>query len=259
MFDVPPTGSSIRDESLHSTLTQKQSIDSMTLSSRGHSFKIQSSNQFKLKSNFKSKSQSIIQCQQSIELPVEHSEKSTNKSSIYKNRSSVKKEPNLYGPEINSDTSFHTKGTMSTGEHLQSTEMLSMAPNIESDSKKIRLTITPMHVQSRRSKQNVLCYNKPRRSTGQPQTLRSLFGWYRPKKNAAFYSPPLEHPIKGIKINIHTNDNPNRIRTAAVNVDSMSSNEDEEISNSSLKNVDRAALKDELAAYMDEIRAREKR
>lgn len=230
----------------------------MTLS-RGHSFKIQSTNQFKLKSNFKSKNNAIIQCQQNIELPIENTEKATTKNSIYKNRI-VKKEQHLYGPEINSDA-FHAKGTtMSTDEHRiqqQSTELLSMAPNIESDSKKIRLTITPMHVQLRRNKKNV-CYNKLRRSTTQPQILRSWFSWFRPKKNAAFYSPPLEHPTKGIKINIHTNDNPNGIQTA-VNVDSMSSNEDEEISNSSLKNVDRAALKDELDIYMDEIRAREKR
>lgn len=233
----------------------------MTLS-RCHSFKVPST-KFKLKPNFKSKSNTIIKCQQSVELPIEHVDRATNKNNIYKNR--VTKE-NIYGPEINLEAT-HAKNIHSMAEQrIQSSteDVLSMAPNIESDNKNIRLTITPVHVQSRRGKHNFVCYNKLRRTTTQPKILRSWFNWFRPQKNAAFYSPPLEHPTKGIKINIQTNDKPNRIRTV-VNVDTVSSNDDdddndqEEISNSSLKNVDPAALKDELATYMDEIRAREKR
>ncbi|XP_031633190.1 neuromedin-K receptor-like isoform X2 [Contarinia nasturtii] len=263
------SGSSIRDESMHSTLTQKQSIDSMT--SRCHSFKNQSSNQFKLKTNFKCKHNAINQSQNCVELPIDHIENATNENIIYKHRNTnktntIKQEHNLCSsPEINANNTFnYVNGTVSPMpgmHHIQSSEMLSMASNVEANNKKIRLTITPMNMtKSRRNKH--LCYNKFRRSTTQP-ILRSWFSWFRPKRNAAFYSPPLEHPIKGIKINIHTNDNPNGCSMdgiqATVNVDSMSSSNDEEISNSSLQNVDRDALKDELAAYMDEIRAREKR
>lgn len=228
----------------------------MTIS-RAHSFKIQSSNQFKLKTNFKSKSTTVIQCQQSIELPIDNIEAESNKNLMGKSRSTIQGST-AYGSEINSNKFHYGKNAMAIGENrIQSTELLSMAPNIETDNKKIRLTIAPMHVNSRRTK-NTSIPNKLRRSTAQPISC-SWFGWFRPKKNAkAFYSPPLEHPAKRIKIDIHTNDNPNGTHTV-VNVDSTSSNDDEEISNSSLRNVDRAALKDELAAYMDEIRAREKR
>lgn len=231
----------------------------MTLS-RGHSFKIQSSNQFKLKSNFKSKSSTLIQCQPNVDMPIDHIEKAANMSIIQKkcNRT-AKQEHTSYGQEINSNPLQYVKGSMSTGENgIQSTELLTMTPNIETNHKKIRLTMAPMHTQSHRSTKKHACYSKLRRSTAQP-ILRSWFGWFRPKvKNAAFYSPPLEHPTKGIKIQIHINENPNGVH-GAVNVDTASSNEDEEISNSSLQNVDQVALKDELAAYMDEIRAREKR
>lgn len=234
----------------------------MTLS-RAHSFKIQSSNQFKLKTNFRSKSSTVIQCQQSVELPIDHVEKVTNKSIICKNRATKIPDPIVFGSEINSNKCSYAKNAIPIdgsggggGENrIQSTELLSMAPNIETNNTKIRLTIAPMQIHSRRTKH--ACYSKLRRSTAQP--IRSWFSWFRPKKNAAFYSPPLEHPVKRIKIDIHPNDNPNGTHTV-VNADSTSSNDDEEeISNSSLQNVDRAALKDELAAYMDEIRAREKR
>lgn len=246
---------------MHSTVTQKQSIDSMTLS-RGQSFKIQSSNQFKLKSNFKrkSKSSTLIQCPQNINIPIEHNEKESNKTIIY-TRTTAKSEHDIYGPEINANAFHFAKGSILANENpIQSTELLSMAPNIETNSNnnKIRLTIAPIHVHTKRTKHT--CHTTLKRSATQPM-FRSWFNWFRPKNNAAFYSPPLEHPTskKGIKINIDSNDNPNRVQ-AVVNVDSSSSsNEDEEISNSSLQNVDRASLKDELAAYMDEIRAREKR
>lgn len=219
----------------------------MTLS-RGQSLKVQSPNQFKLKSNFNSKNNAIIQYKQSAELPIDSIEKTTNGNILYKQRTIA--EQNLCGSEKNSDALNYGKGSMSPGEHqIQSTDMLSLAPNIETNNKNIRLTIAPMHVNSRRT--NIACYNKLRRSTTQP-ILRSWFNWFHPKKNVAFYSPPSEHPTNGLKINIHTNDNPNGVHTV-VNVHSMSLNDDEEISNSSLQNVD------ELASYMDEIRAREKR
>lgn len=225
----------------------------MTLS-RCHSFKIQSTN-LKLKTNFKSKTNTIITCQQSVELPIEHVDEASNKNNIYRNRV-TNAEINLEATHANNIHSMAEQRIQSSTE-----DILSMAPNIN---KKIRLTITPMHVQSRRGKRNIVYYNKLRRSTTQPKILRSWFNWFRLQNNAAFYSPPLEHPTKGIEINIQTNDNPNRVRTV-VNVGTVSSNDDEddndqdEISNSSLKNVDPAALKDELATYMEEIRAREKR
>lgn len=257
------TGSSIRDESLHSTVTQKQSIDSMTMP-RCQSFKIQSSNQFKLKSNFKNKSKSstLIQCPQNVNLPIERNEKESNKTIIY-TRTTGKSEHDFYGPQINANAFHFAKGNILVNENqIRSTELLSMAPNIETNSNnnKIRLTIAPIHVHTKRTKHT--CHSTLRRSTTQP-IFRPWFNWFRPKKNAAFYSPPLEHSTnkKGIKIHIDSNESPSRVQ-AIVNVDSSSSsneNEDEEISNSSLQNVDRASLKDELAAYMDEIRAREKR
>lgn len=234
----------------------------MTLT-RAHSFKIQSSNQFKLKTNFKSKSSTVIQCQQSVDVPIDHTENAANKNILCKNLPTIQ-DQTAFETEINSNKFHSTTNSMPIAENrIQSTELLSMAPNIETNNKKIRLTIAPMHVHSRRTHTHSHthpCYNKLRRSTAQP-ILRSWFGWFRPKKNAAFYSPPLEHPVKRIKIDIHPNDNPNGLHTV-VSADSASSNDDEEISNSSLQNVDQAAIKDELdelAAYMDEIRAREKR
>lgn len=275
------TGSSFRDESMHSTVTQKQSIDSMTLS-RCQSFKMQPSNQFKLKSNFQSNSGTLIQCQQSNidDLSIDHikDEAIKNCNIPLKQNRSIKSEYAIYDSEINSNA-FHVVKNESTSideNRIESAEMLSMAPlNIETNASNIRLTMQPTNTHQphvRRIKP--IYYSKLRRSTAQP-LIRSWFGWFRPKKNTAFYSPPFEHPIKGVKIQIHTNEHPNGIlcksiateatvdtSTAMVNFidnNNTSSNDDEDISNSCLQNVDPMAFKDELAAYMDEIRAREKR
>lgn len=271
---------------MHSTVTQKQSIDSMTLS-RCQSFKVQGTNQFKLKSNFRSNSSNtVIHCQQqpNIDVSIDHHIDNTSNGKnesigSKKNRSAPPLQPpppasstssceqqTCYDvTEINSNALHYVKGSMTPNDaRTETTEMLSMAPsNIEINTKKIRLNMAPIQTQpiyARRTKRQ--CYSKLRRSTTQP-ILRPWFGWFRPttKKNAAFYSPPMEHPTNGMKIQIHINENPNgnAAVTTALCVDTTSSNDDEEISNSSLQNVDQMALKDELAAYMDEIRAREKR
>lgn len=276
------TGSSFRDESVHSAVTQKQSIDSMTLS-RCQSFKLQPSNQFKLKSNFPSNnSGTLTECQRqsNIDLSIDHIEDVTMKNCTIpmKKSRSIKSEYAIYDPEMN----LNSNSKSFVENRIESAGMLSMPPppppsssplNIETNANKIRLTMetsnpTTHHV---RRTSKPIYYNNLRRSTAQP-LIRSWFGWYRPKKNMAFYSPPFEHPAKGVKIQIHTNENPKGVSnkcvaneatvdtsTTAVNFidnNNISSNDDEDISNSSLQNVDSI---DELAAYMDEIRAREKR
>lgn len=277
---------------MHSTATQKQSIDSM---SRCQSIKMQSSNQFKLKSNFRSNSSALIQYQQQLntDVPNDNIEDVLNKSdnvAIKKNRS-IQSEHAIYGSEINSNA-FHTVENKSRksidDNHIDATEMFSMAPlNIDTNANKMRLTTqspTNTH-QTHIGRTKTMDCNKLRRSTAQSLLLRSWFSWFRPKRNTAFYSPPLEHPANDVKIQMNVNDNPNGLRSNYYNTiettvdmstalssasatvtanfidnnNTLSNDDDEDISNSSLQNVDTMALKDELAAYMDEIRAREKR
>lgn len=267
---------------MHSTVTQKQSIDSMTLP-RCQSFKMQPSNQFKLKSNFRSNSGTFTQCHQqsTIGLSIDHIDDATIKNCnipLKKNRS-IKSEYAIYEPEINSNT-FHVVKNESTSideNQIESTEMVSIAPtlNIETNANKFRLTMqSPNTQQTHVRRIKPICYSKLRRSTAQP--IRSWLGWFRPRRNTAFYSPPFEHPSKSVKIQLHSNEYPKGVRnkcnaieaaidtsTAVINCvdnnNTSSNDDDEDISNSSLQNVDSMALKDELAAYMDEIRAREKR
>lgn len=256
---------------MHSTVTQKQSFDSMTLS-RGHSFKTQSSKQYKLKSNLKHKTTAaaMIQCQQNTDSSNEQCIKSTSKNIIFKlcPSSNQSHESVICASDKNSNEccTYATTNTPKSYENpIQSTELTSLAPNLENNNRKIHLTITPMHMNTTMRRTKTKCYNKIRRTT-KPTLFRSWFNWLKPKKNTAFYSPPLEHPIKNVKINLTnttTANTTNAINSncnhTIVKMDSMSSN-DEEISNSSLQNANnQTALKDELAAYMDEIRAREKR
>lgn len=277
-------GSSFRDESVHSAVTQKQSFDSITLS-RCQSFKTQPSNQLKLKSNFqRNNSGSLIEYQQqsTVDLsidPIDDEPINSLMNPMKKNRS-IKSEYASYDPEIDSNAFVETQ--------IESVEMLSMVPpsssppplplplNIETNVNKIHLTMetTSIHhpTHGRRTTTKPLHYNtKLRRSTAQP-LLRSWFAWLRPKKNTAFYSPPFEHPTKGVKIQMGTNESPNGVRSRCITIEAaadtstvavkfadnnnMSSNDDEDICNDSLQNVDSV---DELAAYMNEIRAREKR
>lgn len=274
------TGSSFRDESMHSAATQKQSIDSMTLS-RCQSFKMQPPNQFKLKSNFQHNN-TLTECQQqsNVDLssdPIDD-EPIKNCVNLMKKNRSIKSEYAIYNTEIDPNAFAENR--------MDSVEMLSMAPpspsplplplNIETNANKIRLTMEPANTfhptHGRRNTTKPLYYSKSRRSTAQPQLIRSWFGWLRPRKNTAFYSPPFEHPTKGVKIQINTNENPNGVRSKCITIEAAvdtstavvkfvdnnntSSNDDEDISTNSLQNVDSV---DELAAYMDEIRAREKR
>lgn len=278
------TGSSFRDESMHSAVTQKQSIDSMTLS-RCQSFKMQPSNQFKLKSNHHSNnSGTLMECQQQsiVDLSIDHTDEVTIKNCaipLRKNRS-IKSEYGIYNnSEINSNVE----------NRIESAEMLSIAPSSslpptpppplikEINTNQIRLPMESTNTQSTHVRRTIkpICYSsKLRRSTAQP-FIRSWFSWFRPKnKNTAFYSPPFEHPTtRSVKIQIHTNENLKGVRSKCLAIEAgtidtsttvvnfvdnnnISSNDDEDISNSSLQNVDSI---DELAAYMDEIRAREKR
>lgn len=265
---------------MHSAVTQKQSIDSMTLS-RCQSFKMQPSNQFKLKSNFqRHNSGTLTECQQSsVDLSTDPIDDELMKNCMNPKNRSIKSEYAIYNPDIDSNAFAEDR--------IETVEMLSMAPpsptpppiplplNMETNANKIRLNMeapnTHHPTQVRRPTTKPLYCGKLRRSTAQP-LIRSWFGWLRPKKNAAFYSPPFEHPTKSVKIQINPNENPKGIRSKCITIEAAvdtstavvkfvdnnntSSNDDEDISNNSLQNVDSI---DELAAYMDEIRAREKR
>lgn len=283
-------GSSFRDESLHSTATQKQSIDSM---SRGQSVKMQPSKQFKLKSNFRSNSSALMQYHQQLNMNLanDNMEDALNKcdSGAMQTNRSTQSEYAIYGSQINSNA-FHTvddespSPSLIDGNQIDSPEMLSMAPlTIETNANKIRLTTqsTANTHQTHMGRPKTVSCKGLRRSTAQPALLRSWFGWFRPKRNATFHSPPLDHPTKCMKVQMDVNENPNGLHTnyyraahettadvptsasaTAANFtdnNNLSSNDDEDISNSSLRNIDPMALKDELAAYMDEIRAREKK
>lgn len=271
------TGSSFRDESMHSTVTQKQSIDSMTLSHE-QSFKMHSSNQYRLKSNFRRNSSVLIECQQSkADVSTSQIEDVANKDggiAAKKNRI-IKSEYVVYGPELNSNAFrvLKTESIPINENQIESAEMLSMEPR----QMEANANITGANArQSYMRRIKTMYFRKLTRSTAQPN-MRSWFGWFRAKRNSTFYSPPSDHPPKAIKIQIHINENPSAVcgectpetavmvaavaaAAAVANcVDTTSSNDDEDISNSDLQNVDPMAVKDELAAYMDEIRAREKR
>lgn len=107
--------------------------------------------------------------------------------------------------------------------------------------KEVTMTIIPL-------------YTPPKRTlnTRSVAFFRNLFNWSRHSSHLGFYSPPLEHPIGKTDIHLSTTNRTTDDRECV-------SSDDGEMSNSSLKNVDRVALEDELASYMEEIRQREKR
>lgn len=214
---------------------------------------MQPPNPLKLKSNLQSNSSTLEQCHQSnIDLSTKHIEALTNKTDgiPMRKKRSIKSEYTIYGQEINSNSfQMIKRESISIDENqIESVEMLLMTPVTETNTNEIRLTM-----QSTNTHQSHMRCIKPcklRRSSAQP-LIRSWFGWFRPKKTTAFYSPPLEHPTRGIEFQLHLNENPNAVHNKCTLA--------EGVSNSNLQNVNPMTLKDELAAYMDEIRARERR
>lgn len=232
--------------------------------SRTQSFNIHSSCQFKLKSNRKHNSSAFIECH-TIHPSVDSTEtgvKATNKNMLYNVHAAQIQEHAICKPnnQFNSNEFGSVKNSavsLSRENNIQSDGLISIAPCVEANKRNIHLTITPIQITSRRIN---VTRHKLRRN-GKILFWRSWLNRYRSEKNPAFYSPPLEHPVKQMRIDLTpSNGLPNGNQTfVTTSVDPTPSCDDGEISNSSLNNVDRDALKDELAAYMDEIHAREKR
>lgn len=91
--------------------------------------------------------------------------------------------------------------------------------------------------------------------------LDGLLHWRRDSNHFGYYSPPMERPIDKINIRLTTSEqNDGRHKTNATPKRSMYKEQDDDsISNSSLKDVSADALRDELSSYMEELRLRELR
>lgn len=84
--------------------------------------------------------------------------------------------------------------------------------------------------------------------------FENLFNWRRQSRNIGYYSPPLGNNVDECKGGYRVE--PDYGFDEQLDTISM---DDGAISNSSLKDVDKYALEDELSAYMTELRMREKR
>lgn len=183
-------GSSVRDESLYSTATQKQSFDSVTLS----------------------------QCQ----------------SIKFTNHGSVKAGTGACAEGLSQRNNLESIASMPEDDDVDA------ADDINNE---IRISIS--------------CNRAPMRAKATWSTFfRDLFNWKREKRNIGYYSPPMEHPIGKISIRLNAGDVKGDRRTANAR---DADGDGDSISNSSLKDVSTAALKDELSTYMEELRLRELR
>lgn len=81
----------------------------------------------------------------------------------------------------------------------------------------------------------------------------NLFNWRQQSRNIGYYSPPLGNNVEECKSGYRVQDYGFDEQLDTTSMD------DGAISNSSLKDVDKFALEDELSAYMKELRMREKR
>lgn len=88
--------------------------------------------------------------------------------------------------------------------------------------------------------------------------FHNLFKCGHNTRHIGYYSPPLEHPANKINIHLSTGNPP--VFEEKYDETSLNRNEHgEDISNSSLKDVNAAAIEDELSSYMEELRLRELR
>lgn len=88
-------------------------------------------------------------------------------------------------------------------------------------------------------------------SSGVVTFFRRIFNWRSSSRKTGYYSPSIDQSINDRGICVASRAFENKFDKVSL--------DDGDISNSSLKDVDAAALKDELSAYMEELRLREKK
>lgn len=223
-------GSSVRDESLYSTITQKQSFDSVTLP-RVHSLSINQTaahGQLDSASHNKAAHDSI---NISMNTTCRNNSHVVNRGAIGNLQATDKAEEHMYSNGNNDDLLDRANTMDSTPEdginvmYNRMGEIAFVSTNVKSKSRS-RLV----------------------------KFFENLFNWRRQSRNIGYYSPPLGQNVDDCKGGYRVEQDygfDEQLDTTSM--------DDGAISNSSLKDVDKFALEDELSAYMKELRMREKR
>lgn len=227
----------MRDESLYSTVTQKQSFDSVTLP-RVHSLSINQTaayGQLESASGNKAAHESINISMTTICRNNSHvvnrgvsNLQATDKAEehMYSNYQTLRNvEANINGTTDDANTMDSTPEDGINVMYNRMGEIAFVSTNVKSKSRS-RLV----------------------------KFFENLFNWRRQTRNIGYYSPPLGH-------NVDESKNGYRVEQDYAFDEQLdtTSMDDGAISNSSLKDVDKFALEDELSAYMKELRMREKR
>lgn len=223
-------GSSVRDESLYSTITQKQSFDSVTLP-RVHSLSI---------------NQTAANCQ----LDSATVNKSAHESNNISMTAACRNNSHVVNRAISNlqatDSNYHALRNVEANINGTHDDLNTMDSTPED-------AINVMY--NRMGEIAFVGTNVKSKSRSRfVKFFENLFNWRRQSRNIGYYSPPLGQNVDECKGGYRVEQDygfDEQLDTTSM--------DDGAISNSSLKDVDKFALEDELSAYMKELRMREKR
>lgn len=224
----------MRDESMYSTSTQKQSFDSVNYSERMSSLKyppMAGLNTF----DMNSKTSSNSGANGDIML-----------NAININNGQTIVDDHMYSMSRSYFGDTNGRWEKSPYDHLNEDDQLNVTYSNHNGGD-IRISVVREESQFNGN------------GSGLSNFFRSLFNWRQPERSYGYYSPPPDHPINDSKkINFKIDPIIPKQYPSDQDMD-FEMLDDGIISNSSMKDLDKAALEDELSAYMAELRMREKR
>lgn len=241
-------GSSVRDESLYSTVTQKQSFDSVTLP-RSQALKI---------------AQLRNMHTNAFESAYKVAADSTDRSLCGSYGANQHGEPNTHS---RTDCKYdncpeHVNGNSSTAPFSQQSNSIDAINKIDIPSDDERYNV--LFNKHDDGKISVVRGINKVKTNGRSSVfgfVKNIFNWNKDSRNVGYYSPPLEHRRDDLGrkvLSLEKDILHEEVDKKCRNVDAISM-DDGNISNCSLKYFDKHAIEDELEVYMAEVRLREKR
>lgn len=233
------TGSSVRDESLYSTVTQKQSFDSVTLTN--------------------------AQNAKIAQLRTLHNNAFNSGYKVAADNTDRFMYNDVMNNQYRTDYKYdncpeHMVGNSSAQCHQQSNSIDAINKiDLPSDDERYNVVF------NKRDDVKISVVRGVAKMKANDRSrvfgfLKNVFNWNKDTRNVGYYSPPLEYRRDDIgrKVLSIEKDIVHEVDGKCANVDAISI-DDGNISNCSLKNFDKSAFEDDLEVYMAEVRQREKR